>query len=240
MLLRELRSIDDRPNLAREIRTRVCEPGQIEMRAGEGGGYTFDGVASVVGVPYSVRDMFGEFEETIRKGAYTKTLKEKSDVRFLVNHAGLPVARTKSNTLKLSATPDLRALAPDLDQANPTVQEIKSVVDRGDADQMSIGMRVHRQEWNEDYTVREIIEAELFDVSLVTFPASPTTTASMRSFDEFMTSLTDVDMDDDEVRRAIAYFEGRLVKPTDFAARDRADLERHALLAADEPALLLV
>ena len=237
MLLRELRSIEDRPDLAREVRYHDTT---LEVRAGESDGFTFDGIASVVDTPYTVRDLFGDFQETIVRGAFTKTLKEKSDVRFLINHDGLPLARSKSKTLTLSANPDLRAVAH-LDSANPIVQGLKSAVDRRDLDQMSIGMRVHRQEWNGDYTERFIKEAELFDVSAVTFPASPTTSASMRSLDEFMQSLTDFEMDDDEIRLAIAYFESRLAPPvTDFAARDRADMDRHALLAADEPALLLV
>lgn len=208
-LLRELRSVEDRPNLAREL--RVVEGAvelSLEIRSEDEGKVTFDGTASVVDTPYMVRDAFGEFEETIVKGAFNKTLKEKADVRFLINHTGVPVARTKSKTLSLTATPDLRAVA-DLDPANPTVQEARSAMGRGDIDQMSIGFRVTRQEWNGDYTVRAIREVELFDVSLVTYPASPTTSASLRSLDEFMRSINDIDMDPDDAERLIAAVRAR-------------------------------
>jgi HK97 family phage prohead protease len=129
-------------------------------------------------------------------------------VRLLINHEGTPLARTKSGTLKLSAAPDLRAVA-ELDPANPKVQEIRSAMSRGDLDQMSIGFRVHKQDWNNDYTERTIREVELFDVSVVTYPASPTTTASLRSYDALMRTIKDIDMTPEETRRAIKSLERR-------------------------------
>jgi HK97 family phage prohead protease len=207
MMLREL---SDRAGLTRENRAVSAD---FEVRADDDAPtVTFEGTASVVDTPYAVRDMFGEFEETIAKGAFRKTLGEKGDVRLLVNHDGVPLARTKSNTLKLSATPHLRAVA-DLDPSNPDVQRIQSAMSRGDLDQMSIGMRVHRQEWNDDYTERTIREAELFDVSVVTYPASPTTSASLRSVDDLLAELADVDLDEADLRRAIAALEARMPAP---------------------------
>jgi hypothetical protein len=52
---------------------------------------------------------------------------------------------------------------------------------RGDLDQMSFAFAVVRQEWSQDYTQRTINECRLFDVSVVTYPASPSTTADLRS-----------------------------------------------------------
>lgn len=213
-----MQTISDRAAQAREV--RAYELHDIELRADDDGKVTFDGIASVVDAPYQVRDVFGEFEETIAKGAFRKTLAEKSDVRLLVNHEGVPLARTKSKTLKLTAAPDLRAVAT-LDPANPDVQRIQSAMSRGDLDQMSIGMRVHRQEWNEDYTQRTIREAELFDVSVVTYPASPTTSASLRSVDDLLAELADVDIDEADLRRAIAALEARVAPPADEPDPDK-------------------
>ena len=234
--------IAERASQMREIRSFTVA--DLEVRAGESGGVTFDGVASVVDTPYSVRDMFGEFSETITRGAFAKTLKEKADVRLLVNHEGVPLARTKSNTLRLSAQPDLRAVA-ELDPANPTVQEIRSAMSRGDLDQMSIGFRVHRQEWNEDYTERQIREVELFDVSVVTYPASPTTTASLRAIDDLLRAFpAGGEYDPDDVRRAMAHLEALLpAEQIDdlsalFAERDRAERESLERKIAARPAPL--
>lgn len=224
MLMRE---IADRASQVREVRHHDVTA--LEVRAAESGAVTFDGVASVVDTPYLVRDMFGEFSETIAKGAFNRTLKQKADVRLLVNHDGVPLARTKSGTLALSADPHLRAVA-ELDPMNPTVAEIRSAMGRGDLDQMSIGFRVRDQKWSEDYTEREIREVELFDVSVVTYPASPTTVASLRSVDDLIADIERGELSEDEIRRAIAALEARLTPAEPvadpFADRDREDLER--------------
>lgn len=199
----------------------------FEFRDGGSDGMTFDGVASVVDTPYEVHDMFGSFSETIERGAFDKTLKDKADVRLLVNHDGVPLARTKANTLKLTAKPDLRAVAS-LDPANPRVQEIRSAMTRGDMDQMSIGFQVTRQEWNGDYTERYIREVKLFDVSVVTFPASTTTSASLRSLDEAIRSFKADDIDPDELRRAIAYLETLLpAEQAEERSEDPEELEAY-------------
>lgn len=199
--------ISARASLDRESRSFVTQ--DLEVRAGDGNTITFDGIASMIDTPYVVRDMFGEFSETIARGAFNRTLKQKADVRLLVNHEGTPLARTKSKTLSLSADPHLRAVAS-LDASSPLVQTIRSAMERGDMDQMSIGFRVKDQEWSEDYTERTIREVELFDVSVVTYPASPTTTASIRSFDEWMESLTDFELTEEQVLRGFELFKSRL------------------------------
>jgi len=141
------------------------------------------GYASVFDTPYPVRDSLGEYEETIRSGAFTKALQERDDVRLLLNHDGVPLARTKSGTLTLSQDDVGLRVEAHLDSASPTVASVKSAMDRGDMDQMSFAFQAVRQEWNKDYTQRSIVEAKLFDVSVVTFPASPTTSAVLRSDD---------------------------------------------------------
>jgi len=184
-----------------ERETRSFTVADLELRDGTGG-FTFEGVASVVNTGYHVRDQWGDYTETILPGAFNRTLKQKADVRLLVNHSGVPLARSKSGTLKLTADPNLRATAT-LDPSNPTVQEIRSAMNRGDLDQMSIGFRVRDEEWSSDYSQRSIKEIELFDVSVVTYPASPTTTAQLRSFDAFIADIRDVDMTRDQMRRAV-------------------------------------
>jgi HK97 family phage prohead protease len=216
-----MRDIADRASLTREDRAFTVD--DIEIRS-EGDTLTFDGVASTVDTPYTVRDQFGEFTETITKGSFNRTIKQADDVRLLVNHSGVPMARTKSGTLRLAADPHLRGVAP-LDASNPTVQEIRSAMGRGDLDQMSIGMRVRDDVWNDDYTERTIREVQLFDVSIVTFPANPTTSAAIRSLDEAMAALTADDCDPDEVRRAIAHLETLLpAVEVDELVEERFDL----------------
>ncbi len=139
------------------------------------------GYASTTEEPYPVTDWLGEYQETICRGAFTKALQERQDVRLLVNHEGIPVARTKSGTMALNE--DERGLlvdVPSLDTDSPLVQTIRSAMQRGDLDQMSFSFRATRQEWNEDYTERFVREVKLYDVSLVTYPANEGTDVKLR------------------------------------------------------------
>jgi hypothetical protein len=148
-------------------------------------GPVVEGYACVYDVEYSVFDRFGEYTESVAPGAATKTLRENPDVRYLVNHEGVPLARTKSGTLQLSQRDDgLWYETSPLDMRNPKAQEIVSAIARGDVDGSSFAFRVTRQEWSADYTQRRILEFSLrqdCDVSSVTYPANPHATTSLRA-----------------------------------------------------------
>lgn len=244
--------IADRALIAPTLQHRSFDLTSFEFRDGESDGFTFEGVASVVDKPYQVRDMFGTFDETIREGAFNKSLKDgtkkaASDVFMFVNHrhADVPMASRNAGTLKLSTDPNLRAWAT-LDPARSDVVIARSAVMRGEMTQMSIGFTVNksRDEWNADFTERTIHEVNLKEVSIVPIGANPYTSASMRSFDEFMDTLKLMDdLTSDDVERAISYFESlRTVPQIDptIAARDLADRERLERLIAARPAFTLV
>jgi uncharacterized protein len=125
--------------------------------------------------PYTVFDNFGSFTETILPGALTAIL-PVSDVRLLVNHQGLPLARTKSGTLTLQNTPQALCFSAQLDTRQTIASDLVLAIDRDDVTQMSCGFVVGDDVWSDDYSTRVIYAfAELFDVSAVTYPASPTT-----------------------------------------------------------------
>ena len=113
----------------------------------------------------------GHFRERIRPGAFAKALKT-SDVRLLVNHEGLPLARTSSGTMKLFETKQGLEMEAKLDRADPDVRALIPKIERGDLSQFSFAFDVASdgQEFKgEERTITEF--AEIFDVSLVTFPA---------------------------------------------------------------------
>lgn len=182
--------LSKRASLPREFRRFTFD--NLELRAGEGDALTLAGEASVVEHPYTVRDAFGEFTETISRGAFDKTLSETPDVVLLVNHEGLPLARTSSGTLKLSADPNL-SVSASLDTTDPDVQRIQTKMKRGDLNEMSFAFRVTKQQWNEDYTDRQITEVNLHrgDVSVVNFGANPATSAALRSLEVESAELED-------------------------------------------------
>lgn len=181
--------IETRADKRNEVERRVLAR-EMEIRSAPDGTGSdvlkFTGYASVTESPYEMCDMFGDYSEVIRAGAFAKTLAEGADVPFKVNHAGITLARTKSGTMRLAEDSTGLYVEADLDPASPDVQSLRSAMQRGDLDEMSFGFRVVRQEWSPDYMQRSITEVNLSkgDVSAVNYGANPATAgASLRSRD---------------------------------------------------------
>lgn len=119
--------------------------------------------------------------EFVRQGAFAKTINDGADVRLLVNHEGVPLARTKSGTMRL--VEDERGLwvEADLDPANPLAAGVISAMRRGDLSQMSFAFETIKDSWSDDRRTRELREVRLYDVSIVTYPAYEQTIANIRS-----------------------------------------------------------
>jgi HK97 family phage prohead protease len=153
----------------------------VELRAaddGTGGStLTFTGYACVTEMSYEMEDWLGPYTEVVRAGAFKKTLNESADVPFLINHAGMTLARTKSGTLQLSEDSTGLLTEAQLDPANPQVQSLQSAMDRRDLDEMSFAFWVTRQQWSPDFEQRDILEVNLNkgDVSIVNYGANPHT-----------------------------------------------------------------
>lgn len=121
------------------------------------------------------------FVEYVRRGAFAKTLNDGADVRLLIDHEGVPLARTKSGTLMLEEDDRGLRVEASLDPANPDAARVISAMKRGDISQMSFAFRTIKDSWNTDRSVRELKEVQLYDVSVVTFPAYEETVAEIRS-----------------------------------------------------------
>lgn len=153
-----------------------------ELRFNPDGTLFLHGYATVYDFPYDVAGgpPFG-WSETIVRDACRVSVQQGADVRLLINHDGIPLARTKSGTLRLESDDlGLYNQAPSLDPRSPTVQSLLSALSRGDMDEMSFAFKVKEQEWNDDYTERHITEVMLFDVSVVTYPANPAAMSSTK------------------------------------------------------------
>ncbi len=180
----------DRKAIAESLRGQeyrtVAVPG-FELRE-VNGAPILTGHASVTETPYDM----GSFSEVVKRGAFTTTLSQTPDVQLLVNHTGLPLARTLSGTLRLAE--DDRGLRVDatLNPDDPDVQRLLPKVQRGDLDQMSFSFRAVRQRWSEDYDLRELLEVSLSrgDVSVVNQGASPTTSFTIDDARQFLAELS--------------------------------------------------
>lgn len=118
----------------------------------------------------------GGFVEEIDRGAFAESLtKDDLDVRFLINHdSNLVLARSKNGTLEL--TEDDRGLRIYARVAPYSyAEDLKIAIERGDIDQMSFAFTVEEDSWgsDEDGTPLRRVQRvkDLFDVSVVTYPA---------------------------------------------------------------------
>jgi HK97 family phage prohead protease len=151
------------------------------------------GHASRTETPYEVRD----FVETIARGAFRSALAANPDVVLLLNHDGLPLARTKSKlihgrpTLQLSE--DDLGLRVDalLDREDPDVRGLAVKMRRGDLEEMSFAFTVPAggQTWSDDRKRRLISRVDLDrgDVSLVTYGANAASKAQLVARARYLT-----------------------------------------------------
>jgi HK97 family phage prohead protease len=127
--------------------------------------------------------------EQLDRTAFDATLRESPDLHLLINHQGMPLARTKSGTLQLSVDDHGLKVVARPDRSDPDVQRLEPKMRRGDMDQMSFAFRVKAQEWKaapgftdpESLRIIRAVDLNKGDVSVVNFGANPTTTASVRS-----------------------------------------------------------
>lgn len=154
----------------------------IEVRAAaDGASVQVAGYAAVFNSPTEVG---GYFMEQIAPGAFDDVLGD--DVRLLVNHTDLPLARSTSGNLRISVDARGLFIEADLDASDPDVLRIVPKMTRGDLREMSFAFRVDVETWDEsgDVPLRTINRiSELVDVSLVTVPAYPDTEIALRSRD---------------------------------------------------------
>jgi Escherichia/Staphylococcus phage prohead protease len=166
--------------MPREIERRAVA--EVRAKEKDDGGSTIEGYAAVFNV---MSEDIG-FREVIMSGAFDRALKEQHDVRALVNHDSNQIlGRTKSGTLTLEVDEHgLRATIspPDTQPARDVVTSIK----RGDLDAMSFAFSTLKDQWRteEGEPVRELVDLELLDVSVVAYPAYAATQVSARALEK--------------------------------------------------------
>lgn len=162
--------------MEKEIRSS----GPVEIRSSESG-VKVSGYAAVFG---EEADIGGMFREVIEKGAFSDAI-GRDDVVFVINHEGLPLARTRSGTLTLEQDDHGLRMETHLDPEDPDAKSIIGKMKRGDLDKMSFAFYPEVQEWDDeqDPPLRTIRKASLVDVSIVTSPAYEGTEIGLRSLE---------------------------------------------------------
>lgn len=201
---------------SRRVHRVIATP--LELRAATDGPDTirvWDGHASVTEHEYPIwGGTWPGWMETIKNGAFKKTLAEGADVAFLVNHDGMTLARTKSGTLELDEDDVGLHSVAQLDTRIGAVNDLVVAAERGDVDEMSFAFRVVQDEWfdddgNEsnawDGTVRHITEINLNkgDVSAVNYGANDAASGEVNALDHALAELRAGRTLDAELRAAL-------------------------------------
>ena len=182
--------------MKKEVRTYNAK---IEFRAAEDGQESrkITGYAAVFD-KYS-EEMWG-FYERIKPGAFAEVLTD--DVRALFNHdCNHVLGRSRAGTL--SVKEDENGLAVEIELPDTqTARDLCTSMERGDIDQMSFAFTVAESDWDAEHDgkpVRTINKIKrLYDVSVVTVPAYPDTSADVRAhsdiFKEYQPQKNDLEI----------------------------------------------
>jgi HK97 family phage prohead protease len=128
----------------------------------------------------------GEFEETVRPGAFTRALAERgASILALYDHEHRSVlGRTGAGTLRLRE--DSRGLAFDLDLPDTSLgRDLAVLVQRGDVAGCSFAFRCYPEgdAWGARHArvTRELRAVELHEITITPTPAYSDTTVALRS-----------------------------------------------------------
>lgn len=135
---------------------------------------------------YAIRwnqyDMGREMER-IDPQAFNRSMEEPGDIALLWNHdTGKPLARVRAGNLRLWTDADGLGFEATLPQT-PTAQEAHALIQSGVVSQCSFGFMVREERYEKGDNgkpCRVILDADLLELSLVTFPANPETSVEAR------------------------------------------------------------
>lgn len=138
-------------------------------------------------IPYNSNSEGLPWIERLARGCFTKTLQESKDILGLYDHtAGNLLARTSNGSLRFNDTDaglEFDMDLPDTQLGRDTYEMCRSSL----LSSCSFGFSAVKDDWtyenNEE--VRVILEARLFEVSIVAQPAYPQTNVSARSLSSF-------------------------------------------------------
>jgi uncharacterized protein len=163
----------------REVRT--INAAELRVASTSDGSKTVSGFA----ILYNSQSVdLGGFKEIIAPGALTRTLEENPDVLCLRDHkTELLLGRTNASTLTLEDQPTGLYFTVKL-PATTAGSDTAESLSRGDISGCSFGFSVRNDIWNDagdGLIIRTLLDLDLFEISITSFPAYPSTTAALRT-----------------------------------------------------------
>lgn len=157
-------------------------PFELE-RGTNGDGLTLTGYAAMFDTPTRIDSWEGKFDEQISRGAFRKTIRERTPVlQFDHGHdsrtGSVPIgaiSSLKEDKQGLAVTARLHD--------NELVKPIRDAIESGAIDGMSFRFQVVKDSWDEsgDVPLRTIKEVRLMELGPVVFPAYASTSVGVRS-----------------------------------------------------------
>jgi HK97 family phage prohead protease len=176
----------------------------FELRADDeaGDGLTLDGIAATFGQPTEIDSWEGTFTEQIRRGAFRKTLRERSPVmQFDHGHHPLIGSIPIGSITDLRETDEGLAVQARLSD-NWLMQPVRDAIAEGSISGMSFRFSVVREEWHDAAgkrvrpeeldqllwnpgergpLMRTLVEVRLHELGPVVFPAYASTSVGVRA-----------------------------------------------------------
>lgn len=172
----------------------------LRAQVGEGSGNTLEGYASVFDAWYDVADHLGQYREQVARGAFRKTLRERTPVCQL-DHGSHPLIGSLPLGRFSRLAEDAHGLHFRLEMHDGWLFEpVKEAVRSGAISGCSIRFAVPKgkEDWNDNMSERTIREAKLYELGPVVFPAAPMTSVALRALmsglpdDERATLLSEI------------------------------------------------
>lgn len=155
----------------------------LERAGDESDGLTLDGYGAVFDTPTRIDSWEGTFDEVIARGAFAKTIKERTPViQFDHGHhplvGSIPIGAIEA----LSEDPHGLHLVARLHD-NWLIQPVRDAIDSGAINGMSFRFSVVKETWDDsgDVPLRTIQEVKLYELGPVVFPAYASTSVGVRS-----------------------------------------------------------
>jgi uncharacterized protein len=165
--------------MMKNLERRFITNQKVELRATDSGN-----VLECLAIPFDVMsEDLGGFRECIKRGAFSRSLKQNPDVRMLWNHdTSEPIGRAGKNLTLTETEQGIVCVAslPKTTRANDIAELVRTGIVSG----MSFGFVVNMDEWEEEEdgsVKRSVVDADLFEISPVTFPAYSDSMVSLRS-----------------------------------------------------------
>lgn len=162
-----------------EIRAR----GSIEFKTAEDSPGILEGYAAKYN---KLSEDMGGFYEILLPNSL-RLIPETSQIKaFYYHDTHKPLGSLDKNTLSIKFD-DVGMYYSVILPDNSFGRDCAVTVERGDMTQSSFGLIVHKENWVEDnkQLIRQIIDAEVFEVSPVVYPAYPDTSVALRNLKNF-------------------------------------------------------